>query len=130
MLKKRDYGDAVKGTPKIFGIHMPLWIQNVVKVKWQKQKEIRMARPRLSKKQKVLNLLSKGQPVFWKTLRSRFDLVSPRAMIDTLRSEGHMIYINQNTGTNGNNTSYRIGNPTKAIIAAGIQKLYGTKYAY
>ena len=51
MPKKRDYGDAVKGTPKIFGIHMPLWIQNVVKVKWQKQKEIRMARPRLSKKQ-------------------------------------------------------------------------------
>ena len=129
MPKKRDYGDAVKGTPKIFGIHMPLWIQNVIKVKWQKQKEIRMARPRLSKKQKVLNLLSKGQPVFWKTLRSRFDLVSPRAMIDTLRSEGHMIYINQNTGTNGNNTSYRIGTPTKAIIAAGIQKLYGTKYA-
>ena len=120
----------MKGTPKIFGIHMPLWIQNVVKVKWQKQKEIRMARPRLSKKQKVLNLLSKGQPVFWKTLRSIFDLVSPRAMIDTLRSEGHMIYINQNTGTNGNNTSYRIGTPTKAIIAAGIQKLYGTKYAY
>ena len=101
-----------------------------LRLKWQKQKEIRMARPRLSKKQKVLNLLSKGQPVFWKTLRSRFDLVSPRAMIDTLRSEGHMIYINQNTGTNGNNTSYRIGTPTKAIIAAGIQKLYGTKYAY
>ena len=116
MQKKKDYGDAVKGTPKIFGIHMPLWIQNVIKVKWQKQK--------------VLNLLSKGQPVFWKTLRSRFDLVSPRAMIDQLRSEGHMIYIYQNTGTNGNNTSYRIGTPTKAIIAAGIQKLYGTKYAY
>tara|TARA_R110002074_G_scaffold270338_1_gene442077 strand:+ start:11426 stop:11725 length:300 start_codon:yes stop_codon:yes gene_type:complete len=95
-----------------------------------KTEEIRMARAKLSKKEKVLNLLSKGQPVFWKTLRSRFDLVSPRAMIDTLRSEGHMIYINTNTGTNGNNTSYRVGNPTKAIVAAGIQKLYGTKYAY
>ena len=90
----------------------------------------KMARAKLSKKQKVLNLLSKGQPVFWKTLRSRFDLVSPRAMIDQLRSEGHMIYINQNTGTNGNNTSYRVGTPTKAIVAAGINALYGTKYAY
>ena len=89
-----------------------------------------MARAKLSKKQKVLNLLNKGQPVFWKTLRSRFDLVSPRAMIDQLRSEGHMIYINQNTGTNGNNTSYRVGTPTKAIVAAGINALYGTKYAY
>ena len=130
MQKKKDYGDAVKGTPKIFGIHMPLWVQNVFTSEVAKQKEIRMARAKLSKKQKVLNLLSKGQPVFWKTLRSRFDLVSPRAMIDTLRSEGHMIYINQNTGTNGNNTSYRVGTPTKAIVAAGIQKLYGTKYAY
>ena len=111
-------------------IPAPLWIQNMLTSEVVKQKEIRMARPRLSKKQKVLNLLSKGQPVFWKTLRSRFDLVSPRAMIDTLRSEGHMIYINQNTGTNGNNTSYRVGTPTKAIVAAGIQKLYGTKYAY
>jgi hypothetical protein len=51
-------------------------------------------------------------------------------MIDTLRSEGHMIYVNENTGTNGNNTSYRMGTPSKAIVAAGIQKLYGTSYAY
>lgn len=89
-----------------------------------------MARAKLSKKQKVLNLLSKGEPVFWRTLRSRFDITSPRAMIDTLRSEGHMIYINQGTGTNGNNTSYRMGTPTKAIVAAGIKALYGTEYAY
>ena len=29
----------------------------------------KMARAKLSKKQKVLNLLNKGQPVFWKNLR-------------------------------------------------------------
>ena len=86
-----------------------------------------MARARLSKKEKVLNLLNKGEPVFWRTLRSRFDLTSPRAMIDTLRSEGHMIYINEST----KGTSYRLGTPTKSIIAAGIRKLYGPfKYAY
>ena len=85
-----------------------------------------MARAKLSKKQKVLNLLSKGQPVFWKTLRSRFDLVSPRALVDTLRAEGNMIYVNQTA----KGTSYRMGTPTKAIIAAGIKKLYGTPFAY
>ena len=37
-------------------------------------------------------------------------------MIDQLRSEGHMIYINQNTGTNGNNTSYRIGTLQKRLL--------------
>ena len=83
-------------------------------------------RRKLSKRAKVLNLLSKGASVSWKTLRSRFDLTSPRALIDTLRSEGHMIYINQSA----NGTSYRMGQPTKAIVAAGIKKLYGTPYAY
>jgi len=51
-----------------------------------------MARKTLSKKIKVLNLLSKGAPVSWTTLRNKFDLTSPRAMIDQLRVEGHMVY--------------------------------------
>ena len=55
-----------------------------------------MARPKISKTQKVLNLLNKGESVSWKTLRNRFDLGSPRAMVDKLREQGHMIYINQN----------------------------------
>ena len=38
-----------------------------------------------------------------------------------------MIYINEST----KGTSYRLGAPTKSIIAAGIRKLYGPfKYAY
>ena len=86
----------------------------------------RRGRKTMSKRQKVLNLLSKGESVSWKTLRNRFDLTSPRALVDTLRSEGNMIYVNKTA----NGTSYRMGVPTKAIIAAGIKKLYGTKYAY
>lgn len=85
-----------------------------------------MARPKISKTQKVLNLLSKGESVSWKTLRGRFDLISPRAMVDKLREQGHMIYINKNV----KGTSYRLGTPTRAIIAAGIKKLYGTQYSY
>ena len=83
-------------------------------------------RKALSKKQKVLNLLSKGENVTWKTIRNRFDLESPRAMIDTLRAEGYMIYGNQVRGQK----VYRLGTPTRAIVAAGIQSLYGTKFRY
>ena len=83
-------------------------------------------RKTMSKRQKVLNLLSKGESVSWKALRSRFDLTSPRALVDTLRAEGNMIYVNKSA----KGTSYRMGVPTKAIIAAGIKKLYGTPYAY
>jgi hypothetical protein len=79
-----------------------------------------------SKTQKVLELLETGKSVSWKTLRTRFDLTSPRAMVDKLRAAGNMIYINKTA----QGTSYRLGTPSKAIIAAGIKKLYGTSYAY
>ena len=104
-----------------------LLISCMFNLKQQKKKENIMARKTLAKKTKVLNLLSKGLPVTWKALRSKFDLTSPRAMVDQLRSEGNMIYINKST----DGTSYRLGAPTKSIIAAGIRKLYGPfKYAY
>jgi len=82
-----------------------------------------MGRKTLTKKQKVLNLLSKGKAVAWTTMRNKFDLTSPRAMVDQLRTEGHMVYINQ---TSSGGTSYRLGTPTKAIIAAGVNKVFGS----
>ena len=97
----------------------------LVKVKSVQRTAVK-GRKRMSKRTKVMNLLSKGNDVSWKVLRSRFDLVSPRALIDTLRAEGNMIYINKSH----KGTSYRLGTPTRAIIAAGIKKLYGTPYAY
>jgi hypothetical protein len=47
-------------------------------------------------------------------------------MVDKLRAAGNMIYINKTA----QGTFYRLGTPSKAIIAAGIKKLYGTSYAY
>ena len=85
-----------------------------------------MSRPKLSKKQKLLNQLSKGENVTWKTLRKRFDLVSPTKMIDTLKSEGHCIY----TNSTAKGVAYRLGAPSKEIIAAGIASVLGTRYAY
>ena len=98
----------------------------LVKVKSVKRTAETRGRKSLSKKQKVINLLSKGQNVSWKNLRSKFDLTSPRAMVDTLRAEGYMVYGSKVKGE----TVYRIGTPTRAIIAAGIQKLYGTPFKY
>ena len=83
-------------------------------------------RKSLSKKQKVLNLLSKGDNVAWTTIQSKFDLESPRSMIDTLRAEGYMIYGNRVSGKK----YYRMGTPTRAIVAAGIKALYGTPFRY
>ena len=84
-------------------------------------------RKKLSKKAKILNLLSNGESVTWKTLRRRFDLRSPRAMVDQLREEGNMVYINETK----KGVSYRLGTPSKEIIAAGTREVDGdNEYAY
>ena len=99
----------------------------LVKVKTVKRTAVETrGRKTLSKKQKVLNLLSKGDNVAWTTIQSRFDLESPRSMIDTLRAEGYMIYGNRVNGKK----YYRMGTPTRAIVAAGIKALYGTPFRY
>ena len=80
-----------------------------------------MPRAKLSKTEKVRNLFNKGESVSWKTLRNRFDLTSPAAMVGKLRNQGVMIYENKTSA----GVSYRVGTPSKAIIAAGITALYG-----
>ena len=98
----------------------------LVKVKTVKRAVETRGRKSLSKKQKVLNLLNKGENVAWSTIQTRFDLESPRSMIDTLRAEGYMIYGNRVKGKK----YYRMGTPTRAIVAAGIKALYGTPFRY
>lgn len=83
-------------------------------------------RKKLSKKAKILNLLQRGSSISWKSLNTTYGLKSPRAMVDTLRAEGFMIYGSKSKG----NHVYRLGTPTRAIISAGINALYGTPFKY
>ena len=85
-----------------------------------------MGRKTLSKTEKVRNLFNTGKDVSWKTLRNTFDLTSPAAMVGKLRNEGMMIYENKTS----KGVSYRVGTPSKAIIAAGINKVFGKQVAY
>ena len=101
---------------------------------------------KLTKKAKILNLLTKGSNVTWKQLKTTYGLKSPRAMIDTIRRDGYVVYANKYAKWN---TFFRIGTPSAAIlkagvaeinkisnvsydtiIAAGVAKVLGTKFAY
>ena len=82
-----------------------------------------MARAKLSKTAKVRNHFAKGSDVSWKTLRNTYDLKSPAAMVGKLRNEGMMIYENRSTS----GVSYRVGAPSKAVIAAGQTALFGNQ---
>ena len=85
-----------------------------------------MANKKLTKTEKIRNLFTKGSDVSWKQLRNTYDLKSPAAMVGKLRNEGMMIY--ENRGSKG--VSYRVGTPSKAIIAAGINAVFGKQVAY
>ena len=82
-----------------------------------------MARAKTSKTTKVRNLFNTGKSVSWKTLRNTFDLKSPAAMVGKLRNEGMMIYENRTSA----GVSYRVGTPSKAVIAAGQAALFGAQ---
>ena len=85
-----------------------------------------MARTKLTKTEKVRNLFAKGSDVSWKQLRNTYDLKSPAAMVGKLRNEGMMIYENRSS----KGVSYRVGTPSKAVIAAGITAVFGKQVAY
>jgi hypothetical protein len=57
-------------------------------------------------------------------MQSVFGIKNPSAVINELRSEGHAIYRNTRTLSTGEKVSfYRLGTPTKRMVAAGILAL-------
>jgi predicted transcriptional regulator len=81
----------------------------------------------MSAKAKVLAYLSKDSEFNTLTankMQSVFGIKNPSAVINELRSEGHAIYRNTRTLSTGEKVSfYRLGTPTKRMVAAGILAL-------
>ena len=78
----------------------------------------------MSTKSKVLAYLSKTDGYNTLTankMQAVFGVANPSATINELRNEGHAIYLNSRINSNGEKVSfYRLGTPTKRIVAAGI----------
>lgn len=76
----------------------------------------------LSAKAKILNFLSKTEGYNTLTVaqaRARFGIQNVSARIEELRKEGHVIYTNTKSRSDGSKVaSYRIGKPTKAMVRA------------
>ena len=80
----------------------------------------------MSVKSKILAFLSKEDGYNTLTpqkMQSVFGVANPSATINDLRNEGHAIYLNSRV-VNGEKVSfYRLGTPTKRMVAAGIRAL-------
>jgi predicted ArsR family transcriptional regulator len=87
----------------------------------------------MSAKEKILKFLSKDGPYNTLTAaqaRARFGIANVGARIEELRAEGYCIYTNKKTLTDGRRiTYYKLGKPTKKMIAAAHAVLGGQAFA-
>jgi predicted transcriptional regulator len=87
----------------------------------------------MSAKEKILKFLSKDGPYNTLTAaqaRARFGIVNVGARIEELRSEGYCIYTNKKTLADGRRiTYYKLGKPTKKMIAAAHASLGAEAFA-
>jgi hypothetical protein len=72
----------------------------------------------MSKHQKLLNYLEKGNAVTAKQIQGTFGIKSPSRAIHYLREKGNCIYANHATLADGTESvKYRIGKPSKRMVA-------------
>ena len=80
----------------------------------------------MSKMERVLEVLSTGQELTAKQIEARFGVGNARASVSALRMKGYPIYANEHKDTKGRvKTKYRLGSPSRAVIAAGYRALAG-----
>ena len=78
----------------------------------------------MSKTSKVLEAFKNGEQLTASQIASRYTVGNPHEVVRQLRMKGYPIYLNECTNSKGRVTNkYRLGNPTRAIIAAGIAAL-------
>ena len=72
----------------------------------------------MSKHSKLLNHLQAGNEVTAKQIEGYFGLKSPSRAVNYLREQGHCVYANKSTLSDGTaTTKYRLGRPTKRMVA-------------
>ena len=73
---------------------------------------------------KLLTALQNGEALTEGQMRVRFGLKNPRATVSDIRYAGFAVYANQHKDTKGRvTTKYRIGRPSRAIVAAGYRAM-------
>lgn len=79
----------------------------------------------MTKSERLLEVLKQGEALTAKQIAARFGIANPTATVSDLRLRGgYSVYANRHTDTKGRvSTKYRIGRPSRAVVAAGFQAL-------
>jgi predicted ArsR family transcriptional regulator len=78
-----------------------------------------------TKTQRLVEALKSGEELTAKQIAARFGIANPTATVSDLRlRHGYAVYANRKTDTKGRvSTKYRIGTPSRAVVAAGYRAL-------
>ena len=78
-----------------------------------------------SKTAKVIAALQNGAELTAKQISARYGVANVRALISSIRMQGYSVYLNKRVSSYDGNTysKYRMGTPTRAVVAAGNQAL-------
>ena len=78
----------------------------------------------VTKTAKVIAALESGVELTGKQIESRYNVANARALISSLQMQGYAVYLNKRTNGFGETYSkYRLGTPTRSVVAAGYQAL-------
>ena len=79
----------------------------------------------VTKQERLVEALKKGEQLTAAQIKARFGIANPTATVSSLRlNSGFAIYANEHKDTKGRvSTKYRLGTPSRAIVAAGYRAL-------
>ena len=80
-----------------------------------------------TKSTKVIAALKTGSELTAKQITARYGVKNVRALMSSLRMQGYPVYLNKRVSTFDGETKtynkYRLGTPTRAVIAAGYRAI-------
>lgn len=78
----------------------------------------------VTKQSRLLEALQNGEQLTAKQIAARFGIANPTATVSDLRFAGFAVYANRHVDTKGRvSTKYRLGRPSREIVAAGYRAL-------
>jgi len=77
----------------------------------------------MSNAQRVLNAFMNGEELTKAQIESRYGVANVTATISSLRMQGYPIYLNERKTKEGITMKYRLGTPSREVIAAGYRAL-------
>ena len=77
-----------------------------------------------TKQTRLLEAFKNGEQLTAAQIKQRFGIANPTATVSDLRYSGFAIYANKRTNKRGETfTKYRLGTPSREIVAAGYRAL-------